>query len=63
MALYQVLLVAGATPKGWIACEVGVSCADQQLEVFSGIQIPWLLLTAFVLISTFFVIDLRKTSK
>lgn len=63
MALYHTLLVAGVIPKGWIPCDTGVSCADQKLEILGGIQIPWLSLAAFVLISTLLISYLRKTSK
>lgn len=63
MALYHTLLVAGVIPKGWIACDAGVSCADQKLEILSGIQIPWLSLAAFVMISILLLAYLRKTSK
>ena len=63
MALYHTLLVAGVIAKGWIPCDAGVSCADQKLEILSGIQIPWLSLGAFVLISILLLAYLRKTSK
>ena len=63
MALYHTLLVAGVIPKGWVPCDAGVSCADQKLEILGGIQIPWLSLAAFVLISTLLISYLRKTSK
>lgn len=63
MALYHTLLVAGVIPKGWIACEAGVSCADQNLAILGGVQIPWLSLAAFVLISILLFVSLRKTSK
>ena len=63
MALYHVLLVAGVVPKGWIACDAAASCAEQKLEILNGIQIPWLSLAAFILISILLAIYLRKTSK
>lgn len=63
MALYHTLLVAGVIPRAWIACDAAASCADQKLEILGNIQIPWLSLAAFVLISTLLVIYLRKTSK
>ena len=61
LAAYHTLLVAGLVPKAWIPCGPGVSCADQNLEILNGIQIPWLSLAAFVAISSLLVVYLRKT--
>ena len=63
LAGYHTLLVAGLIPKAWIPCTAGVSCADQKLEILSGIQIPWLSLAAFLLIFSLLTIYLRKTAK
>ena len=63
LAGYHTLLVAGQIPKAWIPCGKGISCADQQLEILNGIQIPWLSLAAFLLISILLIVYLRKTSK
>jgi disulfide bond formation protein DsbB len=63
LAGYHTLLVAGLIPKAWIPCTAGVSCADQKLEILSGVQIPWLSLAAFLLIFSLLTIYLRKTAK
>ena len=63
LAGYHTLLVAGIVPKSWVPCGAGVSCADQKLEVFNGIQIPWLSLAAFLLILCLLINFLRKTWK
>lgn len=63
LAAYHTLLVAGHIPKAWIPCGTGVSCADQKLEIFDGVQIPWLSLAAFLLIAILLIVYLRKTSK
>ena len=63
LAGYHTLLVAGLIPKAWIPCTAGVSCADQKLEILSGIQIHWLSLAAFLLIFSLLTIYLRKTAK
>jgi len=63
LAGYHTLLVAGFIPKAWIPCSAGVSCADQQLDILNGIQIPWLSLAAFLCIAALLIIYLRKTSK
>ncbi len=61
LAAYHTLLVAGLVPKAWIPCGPGVSCADQKLEIFNGIQIPWLSLAAFAAITLLLMAYLRKT--
>ena len=61
-ALYQTLLIAGWVPKAWVPCGAGASCANQSLEFFYGIQIPWLSLAAFVLIAALLCVYLKKTS-
>jgi disulfide bond formation protein DsbB len=63
LAGYHTLLVAGLIPKAWVPCSAGVSCADQQLDIFNGIQIPWLSLAAFLCIAGMLIIYIRKTSK
>lgn len=61
LAIYHTLLIAGFIPRAWIPCGPGVSCADQNLEILNGIQIPWLSLAAFVAIATLLIVYLRKT--
>lgn len=63
MAAYHTLLVAGLAPKSWIPCSAGVSCADQKLEILNGIQIPWLSLVAFFIITLLLTLFLRRTPK
>jgi len=63
VAGYHTLLVAGLIPKAWIPCGAGVSCADQKLEILSGIQLPWLSLSAFLLVVVLLIVYLRKASK
>jgi disulfide bond formation protein DsbB len=63
MAAYHTLLVAGLVPKSWIPCSAGVSCADQKLEILNGIQIPWLSLVAFFIITLLLTLFLRRTPK
>jgi disulfide bond formation protein DsbB len=60
---YHTLLVAGWIPKSWIPCGAGVSCANQKLEILNGVQIPWLSLAAFLLITVLLSFYLKKTSK
>lgn len=63
LAGYHTLLVAGIVPKTWIPCGAGVSCSDQKLEILNGIQIPWLSLAAFVLITGLLLAYRRRTLK
>jgi disulfide bond formation protein DsbB len=63
IAAYHTLLVAGLVPKSWIPCSAGVSCADQKLEILNGIQIPWLSLVAFFIITLLLTLFLRRTPK
>lgn len=63
MAAYHTLLVTGLVPKSWIPCSAGVSCADQKLEIINGIQIPWLSLVAFFIITLLLTLFLRRTPK
>lgn len=63
MSGYHTLLVAGWIPKTWTPCGVGVSCANQKLEILNGVQIPWLSLAAFFLITVLLSLYLKKTSK
>ncbi|MBY4594360.1 disulfide bond formation protein B [Ottowia caeni] len=60
---YHSLLVAGLIPKAWIPCGAGASCADQKLNFFYGIELPWLSLAAFVAIAISLSLYLRRTSK
>ena len=60
---YHTLLVAGLVSPSWLPCGAGPSCAQQRLDIFDGIQIPWLSLAAFALISLSLLIYLKKTSK
>lgn len=63
MASYHTLLVAGLIPKAWVPCSAGVSCADQKLEILNGVQIPWLSLAAFMALTIFLVVYLRKSPR
>lgn len=63
LAGYHTLLVAGVVPKAWIPCGAGASCSDQKLEILNGIQIPWLSLAAFVLITSLLLAYRRRTLK
>ena len=60
---YHSLLVAGLIPQAWIPCSAGASCADQKLNFFYGIELPWLSLAAFVAIAISLSLYLRRTSK
>lgn len=63
LAGYHTLLVAGVIPKAWIPCGAGVSCSDQRLEILNGVQIPWLSLAAFILITGLLLAHRQRTSK
>lgn len=63
IAGYHTLLVAGLVPKAWIPCGTGVSCASQKLDIFNGLQIPWLSLAAFLLITVLLSLYLKKPHK
>jgi disulfide bond formation protein DsbB len=63
VAGYHTLLVAGLTPKAWVACGAAASCADENLAILGGVQIPWLSLAAFALIVGLLAVYLRKTSQ
>ena len=63
LSAYHTLLVAGYIPRAWIPCGPGASCADQNLEILNGIQIPWLSLAAFVAISSLLIVYLKKTRR
>ncbi len=60
VAGYHSALVAGWVPKWWVPCGTGPSCSEQSLEIFYGIQIPWLSLLAFMAIALLLFIYLRK---
>ena len=62
LAAYHTLLVAGVVPKAWVPCSASVPCTDQKLEILGAIQIPWLSLAAFFLVSILLTTYLRKTS-
>lgn len=59
---YHTLLLAGWVPSAWVPCSAGVSCAKQSLELFGGVQIPWLSFAAFGLITVLLFLYLKKTS-
>ena len=61
VAGYHTALVAGWVPQWWVPCGSGPSCSDQPLEIFDGIQIPWLSLAAFAAIVILLLVYLRKT--
>lgn len=61
IAGYHTALVAGWMPKWWVPCGSGPSCSEQSLEIFYGIQIPWLSLLAFAAIAVSLTIYLRKS--
>ncbi|CAN7213606.1 disulfide bond formation protein B [Acidovorax sp. LjRoot66] len=63
VACYHSLLVARLVPKAWVPCGAGVSCADQRLDFFYGIELPWLSLAAFIFIAVSLSLYLRKTVK
>ena len=63
LAGYHTLLIAGLVPKTWVPCGSGVSCTDQKLKIFDGLQIPWLSLAAFLAIALLLTYSLRKTTK
>ncbi|MDZ7919203.1 disulfide bond formation protein B [Rhodoferax sp.] len=60
---YHTLLVASWIPKTWTPCGTGVSCANQKLEILNGLQIPWLSLAAFFLITVLIITYLKKVPK
>ena len=63
VAGYHSLLVAGLVPKSWVPCGTGVSCADQKLDIFYGIDLPWRSLAAFLAIAVSLSLYLRRTAK
>ena len=63
LAGYHTMLVAGVVPEAWVPCGAGVSCSDQKLEILNGVQIPWLSLAAFVLITGLLLAYRQRTSK
>lgn len=63
MASYHTLLIAGWIPKSWVPCSAGASCTDQKLEILNSVQIPWLSLVAFLLITFLLCAYLKRTSK
>lgn len=63
LAGYHSLLVAGLVPRAWVPCAAGVSCADQKLDFFYGIELPWLSFAAFIFIAVSLCLYLRKTAK
>ena len=60
---YHSLLVAGLVPKAWVPCGSGTSCADQKLDFFYGIELPWLSLAVFLAIAVSLSLYLRRTAK
>ena len=63
VAGYHSLLVAGLVPKSWVPCGTGVSFADHKLDIFYGIELPWLSLAAFLAIAVSLSLYLRRTAK
>lgn len=63
LAGYHTLLVAGLVSADWIPCGAGVSCANQSLEIFNGLQIPWLSLAGFGLICGLLIASLRQKTQ
>ena len=61
VAAYHTALVTGWIPQWWVPCGDGPSCSKQNLEIFHGIQIPWLSLLAFAAITFLLFACLRKT--
>ncbi|APW42902.1 disulfide bond formation protein B [Rhodoferax saidenbachensis] len=62
-AAYHCLLVANLVPKTWVPCSAGISCANQELAILGGVQIPWLSLSAFLTILVLLIHYLKKSSK
>ena len=60
---YHSLLVAGLVPKAWVPRGSGTSCADQKLDFFYGIELPWLSLAVFLAIAVSLSLYLRRTAK
>ncbi len=63
LAAYHTALIAGWVPQWWVPCGEGPSCARQALVILGNIQIPWLALAAFALISVCLSIYLHRTRK
>ena len=61
IAGYHSLLVAGLVPQTWIPCSAGVSCANQKLSIFLGLELPWLSFSSFAAIAAFLFVYLRGT--
>ncbi len=61
IALYHSALIAGWVPQWWVPCGAGPSCSDQALDLFFGIQLPWLSALAFAAIVLLLTVFLRKT--
>lgn len=63
VALLHVLLTARVIPALWMPCDAQAPCSDQRLDFLGGIQLPWLSLAAFVLISCLLAGVLRVTAR
>jgi disulfide bond formation protein DsbB len=63
VSAYHTLLIAGLIPRAWVPCSVGVSCADQKLDILNGLQIPWLSMAAFMTLACLLIAYLKKTSR
>ena len=61
IAGYHSLLVAGLVPQTWTPCSAEASCANQKLNVFWGLDLPWLSLASFAAIAAFLFVYLRRT--
>lgn len=51
IALYQYLLQIGVLPESAAPCQIGVSCLERYTNWFGFITLPFLSLTAFIIIS------------
>ena len=61
IAGYHSLLVTGLVPQTWTPCSAGVSCANQKLSIFWGMELPWLSFASFAAIVACLSIYLRRT--
>lgn len=51
LALYHTLLQQGIITERVVSCGIGVSCVTKQLDILGFVTIPFLSLTAFVVIT------------
>ena len=62
VAGYHCALLLGLLPPAWVPCGAGVSCTNQKLDIFWGIEMPWLSLLSFAGISGLLALYLKRTS-